>query len=154
MRNHLLPIWAGVKHWFLLQREQGNFVDREDLFLEYTQRVSLFVEKLQAHRDACKPLTSLDVKALKAGKLHLQSCALDHPRFAKNKWDELNRLMDFIACRVCKPQRLVDLSKDEERRRLHQTWKLMDERISLAAFGTEAQLSAHVGDPASWVEHR
>ena len=72
----------------------------------------------------------------------------------RNKQSRTKRLMSFIGCRMCKPQRLVDLSKEEEMHRLHQTWKLIDERLSLGAFGHKQELSAHVGDAASFMEQR
>ena len=34
MKNYLEPVFAGVKSWFLLERQHGRFVDKTDLFLE------------------------------------------------------------------------------------------------------------------------
>ena len=64
------------------------------------------------------------------------------------------RLVTFLQARLLKPQRLVDISTQEERRRLEQTWKLMDERLHLCAFGTAEQLRTHVAAPEQFVERR
>ena len=129
-------------------------MDKHDLFLELFERTSIFADKLEEYRAAGKPLSRADHNALRAAKQFLHSVHHDNKHSAKNKQNRTQRLMQFIGCRLCKPQRLVDLSKEEEMHRLHQTWKLMDERLSLAAFGTEDELSAHVGDPASFIEYR
>ena len=64
------------------------------------------------------------------------------------------RLTNFLQARLLKPQRLVDISTQEERCRLEQTWKLMDERLHLCAFGTAEQLRTHVAAPEQFVERR
>ena len=153
-RNYLLPMWVGVKQWFLHQRENGCFVDKHDLFLELGDRVHISVDKLQAHRATGKPISRVEHEQLRAAKLHIKSTTPDSKHYAKNKQNRLKRLMDFIGCRLCRPQRLVDLSKSEEMHRLHQTWKLIDERLSLCAFGSEQDLRGHVGDPDAFMQGR
>ena len=153
-KNWLTPIWLGVKRWFMAQRDNGCFVDKHDLFLELSERTIIFADKLEAYRAAGKPLSRADHRALSAAKQFMISTNSEHKHFVKNRQNRTLRLMRFIGCRLCKPQRLVDLSKDEEMHRLHQTWKLIDERLSLVAFGTEDELSGHVGDVASFMEHR
>ena len=62
--------------------------------------------------------------------------------------------MNFMKARLLKPQRLVDISKQEELRRLQQTWHLVDERIWLCAFGSVNELGKHVTQPEKFVEMR
>ena len=62
--------------------------------------------------------------------------------------------MNYINARVLKPQRLVDIDKQEERRRLEQTWKLMDERIWICAFGSPTELAKHVVNPHEFAANR
>ena len=76
-RNHLLPIWEGVKRWFYDEREQGVFVDREDIYTEFDERVRLFVDRLQGPMaDGTVPIREL--KALRAAELHIKSTGPAH----------------------------------------------------------------------------
>ena len=101
-----------------------------------------------------KPLARVDHNALRAAKQFIKSTDPRAKHAEKNTQHRVGRLMQLIGCRLCKPQRLVDLSKPEEMHRLHQTWRLIDERLSLCAFGTTQELSGHVGDPDSFIKHR
>ena len=130
------------------------FVDREDAFLELDERIRLYYDRMKEHKQAGKPLSMSDYRAMSAAQLHIKHTSVGHSRSEQRRERRKERIMSFMKARLLKPQRLVDISKDEERRRLEQTWKLMDERLHLCAFATEEQLSKHVANPAAFVEHR
>ena len=153
-KSHLLRIYQGVRQWFLHERENGMFVDREDCFVELDERIKLYYERMCTSKNAGQALSKRDYSSMSAAEIHIKATSFEHKRCLKNREQKKSRLMSFMKARLLKPQRLVDISTDEERRRLEQTWKLMDERLHLCASGAAEQLKKQVGDPESFIKQR
>ena len=73
-----------MKAWFGYERDQGMFVDREDVFKEYDERVRMLHSELVSHRDAGKPLAVRDHRILSSAALHLRSTNPLHKRCVEN----------------------------------------------------------------------
>ena len=71
----------------------------------------------------------------------IKSTSIEHTRYLKNREQKKSCLMSFMKAHLLKIQRLIDISTEEERRRLEQAWKLMDERLHLCACVSAEQLN-------------
>ena len=133
-KRHLLPLYEGVKQWFNNERQNGMFVDRGDAFFELDERIHLYYQSMEEASSSGRAMSKSQRAAMNTAHKHIRCTSHKHPLWKRNIEQKTERLMNFIRARVLKPQRLVDIDKKEERRRLEQTWKLIDERIWLVAF--------------------
>ena len=153
-KKFLSALWHGVKAWFNFERQNGMFVDRTDAFSELHDRIKVYHEEMSKRLSDGRMLTKLERDSMRSASVHLCVTNPKHKRYLQNAEQKTKRLMSFIGARLLKPQRLVDIDKNEEKRRLQQTWKLADERVWLCAFGSAEQLGKHVLNPEQFIENR
>ena len=60
------------------------------------------------------------------------------------------RLKFVVGARLLKPQRLLNLSLNEERNRVFETWKDWDFKMYMICFGPIEWLAQHVQDPVEF----
>ena len=133
----------------------GRFIDKTGLFLEAHCRVQAAVERRELLESTSLNVMSQDeLGMLTASKQFLNATDKSHLRYAKNIERRTDDIRRFCEARILKPQRLVSLTLEQERFRCEQTWKLLDKRIHLAAFGSIEQLVEHVGQPERFAESR
>ena len=72
-----------MKAWLQYEREQGMFVDREDVFKEYDERVRIAHSELVNHQQAGKPLSVRDHRIMSSAGLHIRSTDPRHKRYTE-----------------------------------------------------------------------
>ena len=157
MKNWLLPCYQGTDAWFDEERSHGRFVDKTDLYNDFMGRVDKLLVLLYAREAKGEPLSRPDKKqkhiaeACKEGSMPGDANA-QLKDFVKYR---TKTLVNYIGCRLLKPQRLMSLTPEEEQRRFEATLRFNDKRIWSVAFGDEQCLSdLGIGRPAEFIKHR
>ncbi len=140
-KQKLAFLYPTIKVWFEGERSSGNFVDREDLALEFYSLVEQVIKALEVKENADGQLSFTE-------RSSLAEC---RKRFAKRenvgaREHIKQNLQAFLGARFLKPQRLVNLTIDEEKHRAICTWQGFDLRLWQVAFGTEEDLGSYVAN--------
>ena len=108
------PLSDGVKLWFEEERSHGQFVDKQDLFIEMKSRVikmhHVLTNKVRHH----EPMTHDENSLLEACKLYLTSTHRYHPRCTENIDRRKEQLQRHCGAKILKPQRLVNITLGQE----------------------------------------
>ena len=154
-KNELLEVYAGVKDWLEAERSHGRFVDKADLYFEFEARAESLLLAYDARVRAGDKLSVEEKKKKAAAERALEATSSENPQSAKNRAYRSNEIMRFAGARLLKPQRLVSLTADEEKRRAQATWRAFDAKIHAVSFGDEATLSENgIGNPKQFLENR
>ena len=110
-------LYPAVKLFFVLERANGRYVDREDLVMEF----EYFLRKVFARLEVSKARVGLsmceqrryDTLSLKLPNIHKKT--------VRRYWGY--RLSQVCAARLLKPQRLLTFTLDEEKKRVFEYWK-------------------------------
>ena len=153
-KNYLEPLLTGVKLWFECEREHGRFVDRGDLFAEMHARVELTVEHFQLKSEGVEQLPKHERETHNACKLFLRGTDKTHERCLKNVEFRKDQIVRFCKARLLKPQRLTALTLEQEAWRCEQTWKMIDHRMWLSAFGSAEDLKPYLAQPEVFMSQR
>ena len=143
-KSTLSPLYPNIKDWFEKQRTAGNYVDREDLFLQYKYEARTKVEAVTAQQATGQMPTNQDLKLVYGIK---QKEAAMARRYEDNKYKLQVMLMREIGSRLLKPQRLIHLSSEEECRRAHLSWRMHDYVLYLVCFAPLEELGEYVISP-------
>ena len=136
--------------WFELERSSGSFVDKTDLFLEWLfhakkleTRLKGKAEAFEIGQDGAEPLSVLEQEQMK--RLSTRFASFEkHP---KNRLDFQTELAQRLGAKLLKPQRLCNLTTEEEAHRFKCTIQCQDEAMWILAFGEDNELSLHFSDP-------
>ena len=60
----------------------------------------------------------------------------------------------WCEAKLLKPQRLMNITVEQEHFRVEQSWMLIDKQLHLVSFGTAEELSTQVGKPEQFIEGR
>ena len=142
-------MYPAVRAWFEIERARGNFVDKQDLVFEF-ERVAAEVRDRLISEEKDRKLTPKETKMRVAIEGRLSN--LSEKKHARVFL--ANELQRFCKARFLKPQRVMNLSLQEEKARAEATWQDFDHKVALAAFGSETELRPHVADPKDFIEHR
>ena len=88
-------------------------------------------------------LTDRNEKLLRAIEKRLAG----HRTSSKNEDMTLNQMLHHFNARLCKPQRLVSLTYEEEERRALRSWHRFDWKLNVACFRPLEELADVVKDP-------
>ena len=94
-------------------------------------------------------LTDRDEKLLRAIEKRLAS----NSKNSKNEEMTVNQMLHHFNARLCKPQRLVSLTYEEEERRALRSWNRFDWKLNVACFRPLEELANLVRDPQGFREH-
>ena len=72
---------------------------------------------------------------------------------SKNEDMTVNQMLHHFNARLCKPQRLVSLTYEEEERRALRSWNRFDWKLNVACFRPLEELANLVRDPQGFREH-
>jgi len=131
----LRPMFPPLKAWLERQRSAGNYVDREDLFLEYRSLANKAIA--DAEDEASKGIYTGEKIKL---KLAIGKREEGMKRsFLKNKDKLMYMLMREIGSKLLKPQRLIHLTTEEEKQRAHLSWRMYDYSLYLVCIVCRAR---------------
>jgi len=148
-KTGLYPLIPNLKAWIKRQRSASNYVDREDLFLQYKYISKKALEEAEA--DLVKGIfKGAHIKLCSA--IELRGQGLER-RFEANKMKLLYLLMRYLSARLLKPQRLSHLSTQEEKARAQLSWRMNDYTLYLVCFAPLEELRLFVVNPEKVREH-
>jgi len=140
-------ILIDVKLWHDAERRMGHQLDKADIYFEFKDRLVYCAQKLRS-KDS---LTKDEADKLKKYDEKLKNME-SHKEAIKRTFTD--RLCAKMGVKLLTPQRYSQLTSTEEKVRGELTWQQFDERMYLAAFGSEAELASWVADPGAFVAHR
>ena len=94
-------------------------------------------------------LTDRNEKLLRAIEKRLAG----HRKNSKNEDMTVNQMLHHFNARLCKPQRLVSLTYEEEERRALRSWNRFDWKLNVACFRPLEELANLVRDPQGFREN-
>ena len=94
-------------------------------------------------------LTDRNEKLLRAIEKRLAG----HRKNSRNEDMTLNQMLHHFNARLCKPQRLVSLTYEEEERRALRSWNRFDWKLNVACFRPLEELANLVRDPKGFREN-
>ena len=94
-------------------------------------------------------LTDRSEKLLRAIEKRLAG----HRKNSKNEDMTVNQMLHHFNARLCKPQRLVSLTYEEEERRALRSWNRFDWKLNVACFRPLEELANLVRDPQGFREN-
>ena len=136
-------LYPAIETYFKDERDNGRYIDSEDLVLEFESLLQALQAKLKATEEEQGHLSIKDELRLKRS-LELLPKIQSKPS-TREYWRD--RLKSVVGARLLKPQRLLTLSLDEERNRVFETWKDYDFKMHMMCFGPIEWLQQHVQDP-------
>ena len=142
-KSQIHKAFSHVREKFYKWRSSGQYVDREDLCDELEQKLKTTVSLLQDQKSKQGPLDKQESKLLVAAEKRLDSHVKD-PRNRQRTMDQMQRL---FGCRLLRPQRLIHIGLEEERKRVWDSWHFWDWALWLACHATEEELGEHVSNP-------
>ena len=113
--------------------------------MEFEHLLHCVIAGLQS-RQELQGLSKLEAFKLKCFKQKLHD--LGGKESTRRYWQA--RLVHELGAKLLKPQRLVSLSLQEERRRVECSWQAFDFRVHRAAFGDLSFLEQSVMEPKSF----
>ena len=132
-----------MKKWFWVERNNGRYIDMEDLVVDFEALLQALCGHLEAKAETAVGLTRLEVRQLAELKVKLPK--LSKTQTTRKYW--ASRLKAVVGARLLKPQRMLTLSLKEEERRVIETWKDWDHKMHQICFGPLSFLEKHVFDP-------
>jgi len=147
-RSYVSFLYPGVKQWLENMRGLGHWVDKADLVDEFEALAKEWLRRVAA-KSALEDLPAAEKLRQKKveERLHGLSKQKARERLA-------NVLQRACRARFLKPQRVIPLSKEEERTRAENTWKCYDVALHEAAFGDEESLKRLFAAPEQAKAHR
>ena len=140
----LPELYVKIREWFEKQRAAGRYVDANMLVMQFEYLMSLCKAQLKARVE----LTAQDAKKLKVIELKIPKMVVKSTR---TYWAQ--RLSHECGATLLKPQRLLNLTYEEEEARLIATWQDFDYRMYNMCFGDLSWLNEQVHDPALFREN-
>ena len=114
----------------------------QDLLLNEFERVAEIKKSELYGLQSGGRLTDRNEKLLRAIEKRLAG----HRKNSRNEDMTLNQMLHHFNARLCKPQRLVSLSYEEEERRALRSWNRFDWKLNLACFRPLDELANVVRD--------
>ena len=117
-------------------REDGLMVDKHDLWFEFIRLISEELQRLQQdeHPSVTDRRTMTSIESI------IQHSTQDGTKKRrKAKEYHMGQLMGHCQAKLLKPQRLVDLTLEEEERRVLWGWRSFDRLQQLIWFGTDEE---------------
>ena len=115
----------------------------QDLLLNEFERVAEIKKSELYGLQSGGRLTDRNEKLLRAIEKRLAG----HRTSSKNEDMTLNQMLHHFNARLCKPQRLVSLTYEEEERRALRSWHRFDWKLNVACFRPLEELADVVKDP-------
>lgn len=144
-KSYLSFLYPGVKRWFEACRSLGHWLDKSDLVLEWERLGKEYVKRA----GLSDTLTVED--RLRKDAVSKKLGLIESKQRAREKFATV--LMRATRCRFLKPQRVVQLSLEEEQKRAEATWKCYDMALHDVAFGTEKKRAEMFASPEQALKH-
>ena len=145
-------LFPAVKAWFVFKRQMGCHVTRSDLVRIFKLACERFLRGMDDQRATRK----LEVR----GEMRMEAVAvrlarLQDGRHMASRTETLWRqILRYCDGRLLTPQRVVPMSREEERSRAIETWRGWDHALWQAAFGGQEWLKDRVLDPVGFALQR
>ena len=149
-KSALASIFDKVRICFEAWRSAGQYVDREDLLIEFEDRLKKKITELELKKVDYGVLSGQDAKVLHFAEKRLAS----HKRDAHNREKSADQMQRLFNARLLKPQRLVSMTTEQEAQKIYDTWHHHDAIQQIAAFGTPEELSVFIVKVDEWIQHR
>ena len=136
-------LYGTFKAFFKNERDNGRYIDSEDLVFEFEGLLLGLQSKLEEEKRVSGSLSLQN--ELRLIKVQNLTPRLSNISSTRDYW--ARRLKHVVGARLLKPQRLLNLSLSEEMHRIFQTWKDWDFKMHMICFGSIEWLAQHVKDP-------
>jgi len=148
-KSALHNIFMEVKDKFEGWRAAGHYVDRLDLLSEFETKLTELIAKL-THKASTSGsiLTISDTKLLNAANTRWTA----HQASSKRQEKTVLQMQRLFKARLLKPNRLIALTMDQEKRKVLEGWWAWDYLQWLAAFAPLELLGEHVIQPLEFRE--
>ena len=148
-RNKFHKFIMQVKIWHHFERMMNHHVDKEDCYLEFTEYTQREIDPYKI-LEKNVGLTASEFAWVEEMERRLAKLSKSETYRKTFK----NKIAADIGAVEGTPSRYTALSGDEEQIRFELSVQQFDQRLWLAAFGTEEQLSMHVADAKKFMLHR
>ena len=132
-----------VRDVFRKWRMSGQYVDREDIQVEFEAKLQAKVTELEAKRKQDGNLSIANNKVLIAAKKRIAG----HKKNPKNRVNSMDQMQRLFGAKLLRPQRLIHIGLSEEKKRVHDSWWFYDWTMWLACFAPLEELGNHVTNP-------
>ena len=136
-------LYPGVKSWLETMRCYGHWCIKPDLVAEYEELGREWLKSVE-RKEAKEALSLLEAARKDAVSRKLEKLKV----MAKNREKFAGVLQKYCGARFWKPQRIVQLTMDEEAQRAEQIWRSYDSALHAVAFGNDKEYEQMFAKPA------
>ncbi len=147
-KSALSIIYEKVEFSFNRWRASGHYCDKNDLLQEFQYHCTQYLKGIEAKMARGEAVSGGEHRTKRA----IQQRQRAHQKRLANVEYSKDHMARLFSARLLKPQRLISLSLDEERRRCHESWHMFDCALQLACFSPLPELGEHVLQPERFRE--
>ncbi len=118
MRGSTWVVYLGFNRW----RPAGNYCDKNDLLKEFEYQCSQYLQVIETKMARGEAVSGSEHRTRRAIEQRRDA----HQTNVSNVEYTKDHMVRLFGARLLKPQRLISLSLNEERRRCHEAWHMMD----------------------------
>ena len=148
-KDHFKEIAEKVTSFVERERSYGHTLSKDDVYLEFKFQVEEELTRIVVRGKLSQPEED-DKSRLLMLRTRIEKLEANQ----KYRDNYKRELMFFAGCKFLKPQRLINLTEEEEEARCHVTWQEFDRCLWLAGCGDAADLAGEVLCPEELVEKR